>query len=57
MRWLKGSKEDSIVTGNGYENQPNQLKYSVDVSFDEQCNLYVANNENHRVQNFVVDGS
>jgi sugar lactone lactonase YvrE len=55
MRWSKGSNEGSIVIGNGYGNQTNELKYSSGLSLDGQSNLYALDNKNHRVQNFIVD--
>jgi hypothetical protein len=55
MRWSKGSNESSIVIGNGYGNQTNDLKYSSGLSLDGQSNLYALDNKNHRVQNFIVD--
>ena len=56
VRWLKEAKECSImVGGNGEGNQPNQLNYPIDSSFDQQNNLYVLDRDNYRVQKFLID--
>jgi DNA-binding beta-propeller fold protein YncE len=58
MRWLKGAQNETIVVGgNGKGNQPNQLYYPYDLSFDQQNNLYVVDMENHRVQRFNVNSN
>jgi hypothetical protein len=58
MRLLKGAQEGKIVVGgNGKGEQPNQLNWSVDLSFDRQNNLYVVDNYNHRVQRFDVNSN
>jgi len=55
MRWCEGSKEGTIVVGgNGDGKESNQLNYPVGLSFDEQGNLYVADNGNNRIQKFEV---
>ena len=42
MRWLKGSKEGTIIVGgNGEGEQSNQLSYPTGLSFDREGNLYV----------------
>jgi len=53
MRWMKGSTECEIVVGaNGEGSQPNQFRYPINLSFDEENNLYVVDTWNHRVQKF-----
>lgn len=56
MRWTKGAKKGEIIVGeNGDEQQPNQLSYPASLSFDCDGNLYVVENENHRVQRFSIE--
>ncbi|CAF1542532.1 unnamed protein product, partial [Adineta steineri] len=38
--------------GNGEGNQSNQLTLPTSLSFDNEENLYVADEENHRIQKF-----
>ena len=44
-----------MIGGNGQGNQPNQLNYPIDSSFDQQNNLYVLDRDNYRVQKFLID--
>lgn len=45
-----GAKErEIIVGGNGDGQQPDQLSYPVSLAFDRHGNLYVVENENHRL--------
>ncbi len=56
MRWLKGSKEGSIIVGgNGQGEQPNQFACPSSLSFDRHGNLYVVDLNNHRIQKFPID--
>ena len=56
MRWLKGSKEGSIIVGgNGQGQQSNQLNYPIGLSFDREGNLYVVDLGNDRVAKFVLN--
>jgi sugar lactone lactonase YvrE len=56
MRWCKGAKEGTIVVGgNGRGQQSNQLNGPIDLSFDRQGNLYVADWGNHRIQKFEIN--
>lgn len=56
MRWSPETKKDRIVTGgNGEVQQSNQFNYVQGLSFDERGNLYVTNNENHRIQKFDIE--
>jgi DNA-binding beta-propeller fold protein YncE len=58
MRWLKGSREGSIIIGgNGCGQQPNQFNYHRGLSFDRRGNLYVADFNNHRIQKFDIDSN
>jgi DNA-binding beta-propeller fold protein YncE len=56
MRWMKGATQGNIIVGgNGEGEQSNQLNGPVGLSFDRHGNLYVVDNENHRVQKFNID--
>ncbi|CAF1508236.1 unnamed protein product, partial [Adineta steineri] len=53
MRWCVGHNEGGIVVGGNYQgNQPNQLTGLTGLSFDNEENLYVVDNRNHRVQKY-----
>ena len=55
MRWCKRAKEGTIVVGgNGEGKRSNQLYYPRGLSFDQQGNLYVADCNNHRIQQFEI---
>ncbi len=55
MCWLKGATEGSIVIGgNSGGVQANQFNGPIDLSFDRQNNLYVADYNNHRIQKFDI---
>ncbi|CAF0985291.1 unnamed protein product, partial [Adineta steineri] len=55
MRWCEGKEEGEIVVGgNGHGNQSNQLNGPIDLSFDGEGNLYVADFGNHRIEKFEV---
>ncbi|CAF1366069.1 unnamed protein product [Adineta steineri] len=49
MRFLDGTTKGSVIIGenNGQREQASQLSHPVDVSFDQQGNLYVADNDNY----------
>ncbi|CAF1450144.1 unnamed protein product [Adineta steineri] len=57
MRYLDGTTKGNVIIGenNGQREQASQLSHPVDVSFDQQGNLYVADNDNYRVQKFEID--
>ncbi|CAF0819514.1 unnamed protein product [Adineta steineri] len=57
MRYLDGTTKGSVIIGenNGQREQTSQLSHPVDVSFDQQGNLYVGDNDNYRVQKFEID--
>ncbi len=58
MRWVKGAKQGSVIVGgNGAGRQSNQLNGPWGLSFDRHGNLYVADNENRRVQKFNIDSN
>ncbi|CAF1475536.1 unnamed protein product [Rotaria magnacalcarata] len=57
MRWTRGDKKQGTVTvgGNGRGAGVNQLKRPFGLSFDRHGNLYVVDNNNHRVQRFSIE--
>ncbi|CAF4492114.1 unnamed protein product [Rotaria socialis] len=57
MRWTQGDKKQGtvIVGGNGEGAGANQFNVLVGLSFDRQGNLYVADNNNDRVQRFSIE--
>jgi len=56
VRCSPGSRKGSIVVGGiGYGQQPNQFNNIGGLSFDREGNLYVVDNNNHRIQKFHVD--
>jgi sugar lactone lactonase YvrE len=58
MRWPTGGMEGSVIAGgNGGGGQSNQLRLPISLSFDQHCNLYVADYGNHRVQKFNIDSN
>ncbi|CAF0742185.1 unnamed protein product [Adineta steineri] len=53
MRGCEGKEEGEIVGGgNGQGNQSNQLHCPMGVSFDNEENLYVVDQGNHRIQKY-----
>ncbi|CAF2030128.1 unnamed protein product, partial [Rotaria magnacalcarata] len=56
MRWTQGDNKQGtvIVGGNGVGAGANQFKFPVGLSFDQHGNLYVADQNNHRVQRFSI---
>ena len=53
MRWCEGEKEGTIVVGdNGLGQEKRQLNCSVDLSFDSEENLHVADRGNNRIEKF-----
>ncbi|CAF1172548.1 unnamed protein product [Adineta steineri] len=55
IRWYERKEEGGIVVGgNGHGNQSNQLNGPIDLSFDGEGNLYVADIGNHRIQKFEI---
>ena len=53
-RWNVGEKEAVIVAGgNGEGNQLNQLNFPTHLFVDEECSLYVSDNNNHRVMKWM----
>ncbi|CAF3669749.1 unnamed protein product, partial [Rotaria socialis] len=57
MRWTQGDKKQSpvIVGGNGWGEGANQFNVPIGLSFDRHGNLYVADEDNHRVQRFSIE--
>ncbi|CAF3408484.1 unnamed protein product [Rotaria socialis] len=57
MRWAQGDKKQDtrIVGGNGRGEGANQFNDPIGLSFDRQGNLYVADTNNHRVQQFSIE--
>ncbi|CAF4170385.1 unnamed protein product, partial [Adineta steineri] len=53
MRWCEGDEEGEVVVGgNGQGNQSNQLNLPSGLSFDDEENLYVVDQLNHRIQKY-----
>ncbi|CAF4343683.1 unnamed protein product, partial [Rotaria sordida] len=58
MRWIKGATQGAVIIGGkGEGEESNQLNGPVGLSFDRYGNLYVVDNENHRVQKFNIDSN
>ncbi|CAF1222604.1 unnamed protein product [Rotaria magnacalcarata] len=57
MRWAQGDKKQGtvIVGGNDAGAAANQFNRPIDLSFDQNGNLYVADYNNHRVQRFSME--
>jgi predicted ATP-binding protein involved in virulence len=56
MRWLKESKEETIIVGeNGEGQQSNQMSHPRGLSFYREGNLYVVDYGNHRVEKFIIN--
>ncbi|CAF2128111.1 unnamed protein product, partial [Rotaria magnacalcarata] len=57
MRWTQGDKKQGtvIVGGNGHGAGANQFNYPRGLSFDRHGNLYVVDDNNHRVQRFSIE--
>ncbi|CAF3278583.1 unnamed protein product [Rotaria socialis] len=57
MRWTQGEKKQGtvIVDGYGKGSGATQFNSPFGLSFDRQGNLYVADNNNHRVQRFSIE--
>ncbi|CAF4991840.1 unnamed protein product, partial [Rotaria socialis] len=57
MCWTQGDKKQgtAIVGGNGEGKGANQFNCPRGLSFDRHGNLYVADNENNRVQRFSIE--
>ncbi|CAF2063463.1 unnamed protein product, partial [Rotaria magnacalcarata] len=57
IRWTQGDKEQgtAIVGGNGRGAGENQFNGPRDLSFDRHGNLYVADENNNRVQRFSIE--
>ncbi|CAF4720352.1 unnamed protein product, partial [Rotaria socialis] len=57
MRWTQGDKKQGtvVVGGNGEGKGANQFNYPIGLSFDRHGNLYVADEDNHRVQRFSIE--
>ncbi|CAF3462847.1 unnamed protein product [Rotaria socialis] len=57
MRWTQGDKKQGtvIVGGNGYGVGANQFSAPYGLSFDRYGNLYVVDQNNHRVQRFFIE--
>ncbi|CAF4005555.1 unnamed protein product [Rotaria magnacalcarata] len=57
MRWAQGDKKQGtvIVGGNDAGAAANQFNRPIDLSFDQNGNLYVAYYNNHRVQRFSME--
>ncbi|CAF4000350.1 unnamed protein product [Rotaria magnacalcarata] len=57
MRWTRGDKKQGTVIagGNGQGAGANQFNYPRGLSFDRHGNLYVADEDNHRVQRFSIE--
>ena len=56
MRWLKESKEGSIIVGgNGPEKQSNQFQLLRGLSFDRQGNICIVDCNNHRAQKIEIN--
>ncbi|CAF3377089.1 unnamed protein product [Rotaria socialis] len=57
MRWTLGDKKQGtvIVGGNGPGKGVNQFKVPIGLSFDRYGNLYVVDQNNHRVQRFSIE--
>ncbi|CAF3499105.1 unnamed protein product [Rotaria socialis] len=56
LHWTQGHKEQGnlIVGGNGRGTGANQFNCLRDLSFDLHGNLYVVDENNHRVQQFPI---
>ncbi|CAM4750624.1 unnamed protein product [Rotaria magnacalcarata] len=56
LRWAQGGKKQGnlIVGGNGRGAGANQLNCLRGLSFDHHGNLYVVDENNHRVQRFSI---
>ncbi|CAF4176203.1 unnamed protein product, partial [Adineta steineri] len=53
VRWCEGDEEgEAVVGGNGEGNQSNQLYSPTGLSFDNEENLYVADQGNRRIQKY-----
>ncbi|CAF1592922.1 unnamed protein product, partial [Adineta steineri] len=53
VRWCEGDDEGEIVVGgNGFGTQSNQLNYPRGLAFDNEENLYVVDQNNHRIQKY-----
>jgi hypothetical protein len=56
MHWLKGATEGSVIVGgNGHGHQSNQFYCPVDLSFDQENNLYAVDFYNNRIQKFDIN--
>ncbi|CAF4936118.1 unnamed protein product [Rotaria socialis] len=57
MRWTQRDKKQGtvIVGGNVRGEGANQLSYPAGLSFDREGNLYVGDQNNHRVQRFSIE--
>ncbi|CAF3243629.1 unnamed protein product, partial [Rotaria socialis] len=56
-RWTQGDKKQGtvIVGGHGEGKGVNQFNYPIGLSCDRHGNLYVADQDNHRVQRFSIE--
>jgi DNA-binding beta-propeller fold protein YncE len=53
LLWLNGASQGSIIAGNGTPgNSTIQLNSPAQIRFDSNYNLYVADNQNNRIQRF-----
>jgi sugar lactone lactonase YvrE len=53
MRWQEGDTEGKVIVGGNAK--PNQLNRPNALAFDRCDNLYVVEENNHRVQRFDID--
>ncbi|CAF1201474.1 unnamed protein product [Adineta steineri] len=55
-RWSPDTEKGTVIVNDGeWGNRPPQLMYPQDLSFDRECNLYVVDWFNHRIQKFAID--
>ncbi|CAF1975138.1 unnamed protein product [Rotaria magnacalcarata] len=56
MRWPQGTKQGTVIVGgNGRGAGTNQFIGPFKLSFDRHGNLYVVDQDNHRVQRFSIE--
>ncbi|CAF4195553.1 unnamed protein product, partial [Rotaria magnacalcarata] len=56
MRWTQGAKQGTVIAGgNGTGAGAKHLGVPVGLSFDRRGNLYVADQDNDRIQRFSIE--